>query len=56
MVDKLERKRRKWHGEQTKKGIKKSKVQKLVVKKAAARLRKTSKGTIVQGLFKIKPV
>lgn len=54
MVDALERKRRKWHGQQTKKGIKKAKVYKAEVKKAAARLRKTSKETIVKGLFKVK--
>ena len=36
MVDALERKRRKWHGKQTKKGIQKAKVQKAAVKKAVA--------------------
>lgn len=54
MVDKLERKRRKWHGQQTKKGIKKAKVRKEEVKKAAQRLRKTSKQTIVKYFFKPK--
>ena len=55
MVDKLERKRRKWHGQQTKKGIKKAKVRKQEVKKATQKLRKTSKEAIVKGLFKVKP-
>ena len=53
-IDKIERKRRKWHGQQTKKGIKKAKVRKQEVKKAAARLRKPSKEAIVKGLFKVK--
>ena len=53
-LDKLERRRRKWHGEQTKKGIKKAKIRKQAVKKATQRLRKTSKGEIVQSLFKVK--
>lgn len=53
-IDKIERKRRKWHGKQTKKGIKKAKVRKQEVKKASARLRKTSKETIVKSLFKLK--
>lgn len=53
-IDKIEQKRRKWHGVQTKKGIKKAKLRKQVVKKAAARLRKTSKGAIVKSLFKVK--
>ena len=53
-IDKIERKRRKWHGEQTKKGIKKAKVRKQAIKKATQRLRKTSKGEIVQSLFKVK--
>ena len=56
MVDALERKRRKWHGQQTKKGIKKAKVHKAAVKKATQQLRKTSKETIVKGLFKVKNV
>ena len=51
MLDKIERKRRKWHGEQTKKGIKKAKIHKKAVKKAQQRLRKTSKEAIVQSLF-----
>lgn len=51
MLDKIERKRRKWHGEQTKKGIKKAKVQKKAIKKAQQRLRKSSKGAIVKSLF-----
>jgi len=54
MVDAIERKRRKWHGQQTKKGIKKAKVHKAAVKKAEQRLRKTSKEAIVKGLFKVK--
>ena len=53
-LDKLERRRRKWHGEQTKKGIKKAKIRKAAVKKATAQLRKTTKGAIVQSLFKVK--
>ena len=53
-IDKIERKRRKWHGQQTKKGIKKAKVRKQEVKKATQKLRKTSKGAIVKGLFKVK--
>jgi len=53
-LDKLERKRRKWHGEQTKKGIKKAKVRKQAIKKATRRLRKTTKEEIVQSLFKVK--
>ena len=51
MLDKIERKRRKWHGEQTKKGIKKAKIHKKAVKKAQQRLRTTSKEAIVQSLF-----
>ena len=54
MVDALERKRRKWHGKQTKKGIRKAKVYKAAVKRATQRLRKTSKETIVKALFKVK--
>ena len=53
-IDKLERKRRKWHGEQTKKGIKKAKIRKRAIKKANAQLRKTTKEEIVQSLFKVK--
>ena len=53
-IDKLERKRRKWHGEQTKKGIRKAKVRKQAIKKATQRLRKTTKEEIVQSLFKVK--
>ena len=56
MVDAIERKRRKWHGQQTKKGIKKAKVHKQAVKKAEQRLRKTSKEAIVKSLFKVKNV
>ena len=56
MVDAIERKRRKWHGQQTKKGIKKAKVRKAAVKKAEQRLRKTSKEAIVKSLFKVKNV
>ena len=56
MVDAIERKRRKWHGQQTKKGIKKAKVRKAAVKKAEQRLRKTSKEAIVKALFKVKNV
>ena len=52
MLDKIERKRRKWHGEQTKKGIKKAKIHKKAVKKAQQKLRTTSKEAIVQSLFK----
>ncbi len=51
-LDQIERKRRKWHGQQTKKGIKKAKVHKQAVKKATQRLRKTSKEAIVKSLFK----
>jgi len=54
LVDKIERKRRKWHGEQTKKGIKKAKVHQKAVKKAQQKLRKTSKEKIVQSLFNTK--
>ena len=54
MLDKIERKRRKWHGEQTKKGIKKAKIHKKAVKKAQLQLRKTSKEAIVQSLFNTK--
>jgi hypothetical protein len=54
MVDKLERKRRKWHGQQVKNGLKRAKVQKLTTKKAAERLRKTSKGAIVKHMFSVK--
>ena len=53
-LDKIERLRRKWHGQQTKKGIKKAKARKQEVKKATQRLRKTSKGAIVKSLFKVK--
>ena len=56
MVDAIERKRRKWHGQQTKKGIKKAKIRKAAVKKAEQRLRKTSKEAIVKSLFKVKNV
>ena len=56
MVDAIERKRRKWHSQQTKKGIKKAKVRKAAVKKAEQQLRKSSKEAIVKSLFKVKNV
>ena len=51
--DAIERKHRKWHGKQVKKGIKKAKAQKRVVKRAKEELRKTTKGAIVQTMFRV---
>jgi hypothetical protein len=51
MLDQLERKRRTWHGQQVKKGIRKAKVQKLAAKKAAERLRKTTRAAVVKRFF-----
>lgn len=52
-VDAIERKHRKWHGKQVKKGIKKAKERKRVVKRAKEDLRKTSKVVIVQSMFRV---
>lgn len=52
-VDAIERKQRKWHGKQVKKGIKKAKARKRDVKRAKEELRKTSKVAIVQTMFRV---
>ena len=52
-VDAIERKHRKWHGKQVKKGIKKAKARKRDVKRAKEELRKTTKGAIVQTMFRV---
>jgi len=52
-VDAIERKHRKWHGKQVKKGIKKAKARKREVKRAKEELRKTTKGAIVQTMFRV---
>ena len=50
-VDAIERKRRKWHGKQVKKGIKKANARKRVEKRAKKQLRKTTKEDIVKSMF-----
>ena len=51
-VDAIEKQHRRWHGQQTKKGIKKAKARKRSVKRAQAKLRTTTKPAIVKALFK----
>mgnify|MGYP004238014065 FL=1 len=54
-VDAIERKHRKWHGKQVKKGIKKANARKRVEKRAKKELRKTTKGAIVKTMFRVLP-
>ena len=57
MVDGIRLSKTRRHGAATKKGIKKAKAHKIVVKKAKILLRKSKKHDIVQNLFfKAKPV
>ena len=49
--DAIERKRRKWHGKQVKKGLKRANAQRRVVKNATNELSKTTKRAIVKTMF-----
>ena len=51
-VDAIERRHRKWHGTQVKKGIKKANARKKAQKRARAELRKTTKQSIVKAMFR----
>jgi hypothetical protein len=51
--DAIERKHRKWHGKQVKKGMKRAKAQRRVVKNATNELSKTTKRAIVKTMFSV---
>lgn len=52
-MDAIERNKRKWHGKQVKKGIKKANIRKRAEKRAKKELRKTTKGNIVKNMFRV---